>query len=391
MTLLAQLGWGKGDKITTGLQDKSIGGLIVSPRDENPHNAHLLISSLKRDHPNSIRLFDPLFHAGQIIQAKDRYLRKYGYYRPSLAHDDFTQTGQYAIDAKRTVEFQYQLDVTAIVSPTIELTRFGDRSERIALQLADASAAFHSGTTDRRPLILSFVINEEALSDRNSVDVFLDRVTLMQCAGIYLVVNRQGSKPMDANKLVSLMYITYVLGAVNGFSVYLGYTDLIGIPLCAAGAEATASGWFANLRRFTFDRFRPSTGGRHPRPRYLSSPALGSILVSELDQIYSSHQIAGFISSTRYDHDFRQSPPFSVHWPDRVSALHHWEALSSRMRALRGLTVTSALNKVMDWIDRAVVIRDRAEAKGVVFESRSAEHLHNWRIAIREFEKISGV
>ena len=87
MTLLAQHGWGKSDKITTALSNGSISGLILSPRDETPENAAAVLASIAGHHPDAARLFDPLFHAGQIIPANDGKLPDYDYYRPNLTRD----------------------------------------------------------------------------------------------------------------------------------------------------------------------------------------------------------------------------------------------------------------------------------------------------------------
>ena len=59
MTLLAQHGWGKSDKITTALSNGSISGLILSPRDETPENAAAVLASIAGHHPDAARLFDP--------------------------------------------------------------------------------------------------------------------------------------------------------------------------------------------------------------------------------------------------------------------------------------------------------------------------------------------
>ena len=126
MTLLAQHGWGKSDKITAALNDESISGLIVSPRDETPGNAKSLIESIASDHPSSTRLFDPLFHAGMITSANDGKLSEYDYYKANLTRRDFIGTAKYAGYAGDTLGFQYDLRVSSIVSPTIEVINFGD-------------------------------------------------------------------------------------------------------------------------------------------------------------------------------------------------------------------------------------------------------------------------
>ncbi|MEQ9617084.1 MAG: hypothetical protein RLN60_03520 [Phycisphaerales bacterium] len=392
MTLLAQHGWGKSDKITTALGSCSISGLILSPRDETPENAAAVLASIAEDHPDSTRLFDPLFHAGQIIPANDGKLPDYDYYRPNLTRRDFIGAAKYVGYARDVLGFQYGLDVTSLVSPTIELVNFGDSSAQIALQLADASSTHHASIDDERPLLLSFLINENALQSLDELDAFLDAITVMETDGYYLMMSRASSTHnalIEPERLAALMYIVYILRVVNGFDVYCGYSDLIGLPLHAAGATASACGWYGTLRRFTFNRFRPSRGGRRARPRYLSTPALESILISELDQIFEAGLIDEFISGTAYDGDFRTGSPYSVTWPDERAALHHWEALAARIIELESLTVDDALIRLVDWIDTAEAIRSEAEIAGVQFEPPSGVHLDMWRRAIRRFREMA--
>lgn len=392
MTLLAQHGWGKSDKITSGLDDESISGLIVSPRDETPENAAALIASIASDYPESTRLFDPLFHAGQITPANDGKLPDYDYYKPNLTRLDFIGAGKYAGYAEDVLGYQYELDVTAIVSPTIELVNFGDSSAQIALQLADASSTHHAGKGDSRPLLLSFLINENALGSRDDLDAFLDAITLMETDGFYLLMSRANSthNPLiEPERLAGLMYMVYILRVVNRLDVYCGYSDLIGLPLHAAGATATACGWYGTLRRFTFNRFRPSSGGRRARPRYLSTPALESILISELDSVFEAGLIDQFLSGTDYDTEFQTKAPLSVAWSDETAALHHWAALVSKINEIESLTVTDALTTLSDWIETAETIRSEAVSLGVQFEPPSGDHLDMWRRAISQFRDLT--
>lgn len=59
MTVYAQAGWQKSDKIIRGMNDGSINGVIWSPKDEFPNSMHMDTHSYKREFPNSIMLFDP--------------------------------------------------------------------------------------------------------------------------------------------------------------------------------------------------------------------------------------------------------------------------------------------------------------------------------------------
>lgn len=392
MTLLAQHGWGKSDKIAAALGEGSISGLIVSPRDETPDNAQSLIASIASDYPDSVRLLDPQFHAGMITPANDGKLPDYDFYRPNLTRRDFIGTARYATYVADVLGFQYGLEVTAVVSPTIELLNFGDSSAQIALQLADASATHHAGQADERPLLVSFLINENTLGSRDDLDAFLDAVTVMDADGFYLMMSRASSthNPLiEPERLAGLMYMAYILRVVNRFDVYCGYSDLLGLPLHAAGATATACGWSGTLRRFTFNRFRPSTGGRPPRPRYLSTPVLESMLISELDQVFEAGLIDQFISGTDYDTDFRTEPPYSVPWAGREAALHHWAALTSKINEIESMAVEDALRTVSDWINTAETIRSDAEMLGVQFEPPSGDHLGMWQRAIDQFRQMA--
>jgi hypothetical protein len=333
-----------------------------------------------------------LFHAGQIVPANDGKLPDYAYYRPNLTRRDFIGAARFAGYAADVLGFQYELDVTSLVSPTIELVNFGDSSAQIALQLADASSTHHAGTDDERPLLLSFLINENALQSLDELDAFLDAITVMEADGYYLMMSRASSTHnalIEPERLAALMYMVYILRVVNRFDVYCGYSDLIGLPLHAAGATASACGWYGTLRRFTFNRFRPSRGGRRARPRYLSTPALESILISELDQIFEAGLIDEFLSGTAYDTDFRTNSPYSVAWPDETAALHHWEALAARISELEPLAVDDALVRLVDWIDTAEAARSEAEIAGVQFEPPSGDHLDMWRRAIHQFREMA--
>jgi len=392
MTLLAQHGWGKGDKITKALNDASVSGLIVSPRDETPDNARALISSVASHHPDSTRLFDPLFHAGYIIPTNDGKLPEYEYYRPNLTRRDFIGASKYAKYASDVLGFQYSLEVSSIVSPTIELVNFGDSSAQIALQLADASVEHHAGQGDGRPLLLSFLINENAMSNHDDLDAFLDVITIMEADGFYLMMNRASSSHnelIEPDRLAGLMYIVYILRVINSFDVHCGYSDLIGLPLHAAGATSTACGWFGTLRRFTFNRFRHSQGGRQPRPRYLSTPILESILISELDQLYEAGIVDQFLSRTDYDADFSSKPPYLVPWSKETAALQHWAALAHKINEIESLPVENALATIDDWLDTADALRSEAEGLGVLFEPPSGDHLDMWRRAIEQFRGMA--
>ena len=66
MTILAQHGWGKTNKIEQGLASGSIGGVIMSPRDETPTNLASFLTDIATNQPSVERLVDPQLYAGAI-------------------------------------------------------------------------------------------------------------------------------------------------------------------------------------------------------------------------------------------------------------------------------------------------------------------------------------
>ena len=64
----------------------------------------------------------------------------------------------------------------------------------------------------------------------------------------------------DEDALLNLTYLTYVLSKVNDFEVVHGYADTHAPILSMAGAMHTGTGWFSNLRQFSFKPFQDSAG-----------------------------------------------------------------------------------------------------------------------------------
>ena len=162
--------------------------------------------------------------------------------------------------AEDTLQFQVDLGVSALLSPTIIFDSFSDRWHQIALNLADASLEFHASLTGPPPLLLSFVFAEEALAAAGEVNRFLDTVTQedWHADGFYFIVARGENaynQRFEPLRLAQYLYLIYVLGRLNGLRVLCGYTDFVGILLRAAGAEAFATGWDQTPRQFHRSNF----------------------------------------------------------------------------------------------------------------------------------------
>ncbi len=80
MSVLAQCGYGRSDKIEKGLTAGFIKGVIMSPRDEKKDRLEDAILQWKKDYPNANVLFDPQFYATMLSAPKDGHLSEYDYY-----------------------------------------------------------------------------------------------------------------------------------------------------------------------------------------------------------------------------------------------------------------------------------------------------------------------
>ena len=143
-----------------------------------------------------------------------------------------------------TLQWQSQLNVSAIVSPTVTISTFGSQWEQISWMLAQQTIAAHDGS---KPLLISLVVEENALRQRKAVDAWLNNLTKLDVEGFYLVVLRGSDiyrQHFDPESLSSLLRICHSLSHVNEYRVVVGYTDMLTLLLHAVGVEATGAGWY---------------------------------------------------------------------------------------------------------------------------------------------------
>jgi hypothetical protein len=370
-------------------------GVILAPRNEKPDNLVSCLQSLSDAHHCEM-LIDPQFYLSTFAPANTRYLTDYGYFKSGLTASDFTlrRIRSFVADA---IDFQLDCGATAIISPTVLFDSFTDRWFQIALNLADASLEHYQTVSRGAPLLLSFVLAEEALAADEEVGRFLDTVTQegwgMQ--GFYLVVARHEgtyNQDFESARLANLLYAVHVLGSVNALRVVLGYTDFFGIPLRAVGASAFASGWSQGLRQFVRKNFliRPP-GGQAPRDRFSSGPLLNSIFLQELQDIFEVGRLERVLSGVDLDDVItRAESPQASSWNLAFSQQHHWQTLHALDAAMSGRT-RQAVTEVMGLIRGAQGLYALLEREGVRFERFTGkEHLANWSRALSEFARRVG-
>ena len=334
---------------------------------------------------------DPQLYAGTIWPVRDGRLPCYTHYRQRLIPTSFSPAAirDFVRDALR---WQSGLHVSAVVSPTVIVDDLGSQWAQIAMMLAQETVTQHDGT---KPLLISLVIGEDALRQRVPVDDWLDNLTQLDVEGFYLVVRRPSEtyrQHYDPDVLASLLRVCYSLAELNQYCVFAGYTDMATLLLHAVGVTGTGTGWFANLRQFTLERFRPATGGRRPRDRYSSRPLLNSIYMTELDGIYNAGRVTDVLSGTTFDTRFSGSTnPENVAWPDSDAALHHWSVLSDISRSLVGTTVGDRLDSARNLIAQALALYAQMRTLVPFTTETGPTHLDQWLDALDRFRSSAGV
>jgi hypothetical protein len=393
MPVYAQHGHGKSDRLPAAFDTGSLQGVIFGARNEKYTNMQTCLDALRTSYDVKL-LFDPQFYVTTLVPASERFLPEYPYYSAGRTSADFVGPKKLNLFAKQTLDLQAGWPLDRIISPSVLFNRFDDKWCQIALNLASASLDYHAGLDNPSPLLLSLIIAEEALDSREELEGFLDQVTAWEPHGFYVIVARTEStysQRYDSNRLAHLLYLTYILGSVNGFEVVNGYSDFCGPMLRAVASTAFATGWSQSLRQFhkrSFIRRKP--GGQPPRLRYSSVPLLNSIMLGELQQAFEVDAMDLVLSNVPSDTVITSATsPDASTWNQRISELHHWEALQSIDVAMVG-DASVDMGQMRNRLENASALYVALAAAGVVFE-RQENHLKQWIEALDIFAGMSGL
>jgi len=392
MALFAQHGHGKSDKIDAALDLGAIDGVVFGARSEKLENIETCVKVVRAK--NGQIVFDPQFHLSTITPANDRHLPEYPYYKAARTAADFVGIKKLESYVKNTLDFELSLQPDRLISPTVIFESFGSNWYQTALNLADASLDYHAGMPAAPPLLLSFVIGEQALGSRIELEAFLDQVTSWENVfGVYVVISREErsySQIFDPERLANALYMSYVLGHINGLEVVNGYSDFCGIFHRAVGSSAFATGWSQGLRQFhkrAFTKQKP--GGQPPKLRYTSLPLLNSILLSELQQICEVERLDDALSGVTLDAVITAAEsPEDSDWNQPTSELHHWECLHRLEGELSG-DVAADVSGIEEKMTEAKELYVSLEKDGIVFGSQTrSNHLDQWADAVSKLRDV---
>lgn len=402
MSILAQCGYGRGEKVERGLNDGVIQGVVMSPRDERRSRLEGTIQTWGRTLPNALVIFDPQFYAANLNAPRDGRLSEYDYYDNNSGlgrtHFSGTRIQKYV---KECLDYQHETfgsDVSYLVSPTILFDDFRDSWSQIALNMAVESADYRTHLTSPKPLLVSLVISETAFQSLDGLEEFLDALTEIDTQGFYIIIRRNTASvqsAMESSSFGRLMYFCHVLATVNEYDVVVGYSDWHSFLLEAAGVTYTAAGWYQNLRQFSLDRFRPSTGGRRPRKRYSSAPLLSSPLITpELQSMHLERLLPDVLSGSRHDEILQDGPTAGeANWSDEVSCRAHWFSLDSLSRAICAeMTPADRLRRAEELMQTALNSYVRLESHNISLDPTTGpDHIREWQRSLQEFRSLTGM
>lgn len=394
MSLYAQHGYGKGNKLDKGIKDGLLSGIILSPKAEKPERIKEYIDNTYKNHPQIDILFDPQFYVGAFAGEKSEgKLNQYPYYKPDITRAKLSVPRNLHQYAEDVIGYQEELNLKKIISPTILFDDFNGKQSQIAVSLAYEAVSLSEDNAD---LLIALCINENAFRNREAMNEFLDIISLLDVRGFYLIIDRATSNAKESfingDVLINIMQFCYTLATINEYEVILGYTDLLSIPLTVTGVSATACGWHNGLKMFAESNFRPSTGGRRPRKRYTSSKLLNSILLlPEMYTIRSIGHMKNVLSGTQYD-SILSSTFNDAEWTDEISCLHNWCTLGNIIKEIEngstiGKKIDLVTSKIMEASQLYRILNNR-----VPFELKSGNsHLNVWLTALNEFRNGIGV
>lgn len=388
MSLYAQHGYGKSDKIQRGIEDGSIEGVILSPKSEKPENIKIFVNELKQCQNLDI-LIDPQLYILACNKADlIGKLGDYEFFTSQTINKKYLSIPSNVDNlVNRYFDFQINMNLNKIIAPSIIIENFDSRSSQIALTIANEAMKQGSGMQ----ILQSLCISENAFNDLNQVQDFLDIISLFNVKGFYIIIDRENvDNPniINDNILTNIMYFMYNLSFINEFEVILGYGDFIGVPIYCTGINTIATGWFNTLRRFSSNDLISRDGGRRANKRYFSNKILNSLLIlPEIFELSENRKLNKILSNSKYD-SIMYNDLSGSQWSDSINCLHNWYTMKSILDNIDNKnSIEQKVDYMIGLIGEAKLIYSELNEDFLDSKSKS-KHLNIWEEALKNFLKM---
>ena len=271
MTFWIQHGYGKATKIDAVDDAGLLTGVILSPADEQGSTLEATVDMLRTRDVEV--LLDPQLYIhtipGAVARCHDDHGLDFGELSWLCSPNEIEEHVQAVIAANK------QLGIEKIIAPCPYQASFGDVWTSLSLQYAQATIAIANG-----PVYISLVAEDIAFADWHTTREYLDFLTTLDAAGIYLIVGTSAKTypfMWEPDRLANILRVVYTLAEFNLYDVVWGYSDLAGVIGLTVGCSGAATGWYNSLRMWTTEKWVPKSGGRQATPRIFVEPLLSAI------------------------------------------------------------------------------------------------------------------
>jgi hypothetical protein len=394
---LMQDGHQAASRVAPALEQGSIDGVIWSPGDQTPDGLAAQLNAYAGG--SVVQAIDPQMYVAALQDANPKKLGRHGLFSLPMGSRDYSTRRLEQVVIK-VLELQGDAPTSHLLSPTVAVSSMGDRSAQVALTLAETSLETWADIGDDRPLFVSSAIDRSLLADEDSVNSLLDELSALECDGFYLLFElppRLDPAQLEQH-LARAMYIVYVLGELNGYDVWTGYSGLTGYLMRAAGASAFGGGFFQKQQWWATSHWTGSGGGRQPRPRIALDTILGSLLIdAELGPLLRQRRDADLaetilLSRGEMAEDYRARGSISGAEPDRARMTAQLLAVCRSLDSRISGDVSADLRRVREAITDAQELHRRISAVNVQLEPDSAPtRLGIFAAAIASFGARAGL
>lgn len=337
----------------------------------------------------AVQAIDPQLYVAPLGDANPKKLADHALFAVPMRPRDFSARNLVPL-VDRIIAFQADRPVTHFLSPTVSVASMVDRWAEVAANLADTALDTWQARAEHRPLLISVAIQQSLLADPENVDALLDELTSYECDGFYLLIERDPSTdPTEAAVLFErVLYIVYTLAQLNEYTTWVGYAGLSGFIYRAAGAEASAGGWWQKQNWWSPGHWTAGGGGRQPRPRIYLESVLGSLLIdAELRPVARQRTDGGLLADLlsgagQLAEAFRNGRGFDGSY-DRAEMTAQFFSICGALNGRITGNFQADMRRVLDDIADAEVLQRRIRDVGVEVEPANARNaLTVWQTAI---------
>ncbi|XPP25389.1 MAG: hypothetical protein ACNYNX_06920 [Leucobacter sp.] len=377
MTFYIQHGYGKGQKLPEVLSTGNLGGVILSPGDEDSGTFGETARYCRQNQVSV--LVDPQFYFYSTQPSGSG--RNHDSHGLSFGGLSWAQDAQSLANyVNRVGELNSATNPDGLwIAPGPLLESFAGLWTPLSVQLARTA----SQSWGEERTLATVAIDESALGQWNEIERWLDVATTLPVHGFYILVSRPSTSyptlPWAPAKLANLLRLIHVLGVLNEFEVVWGFSDFEGLLGLGAGATAMATGWSYTLRQFSSTKWMsPAGGGRAatvrthlrqlwsvPRAEAEVAPLFESDLQST---VFSEDEIAAYSGA-----DFGSLTRVEMQ-------VDHMNVLAQRARLLSAQPDLGVRAEMISGsLERALCLFDEIDQSGILLEPAYRKRVQSYR------------